>query len=145
MPIWKKNLTAKAINDFNRGTMQETIGLAFTEVGDDYLVAEMPVDSRTKQPYGLLHGGASAVLAESLGSMASNMLFAASDQECLGIEISASHLKAVRDGKVIGRTTPIHIGKTLHVWEIRITDPVGALVCISRLTVLVRPRRVPAT
>ena len=145
MGIWKRFLTPEAINEFNRGTMQETIGLAFTEVGGDYLVAELPVDGRTKQPYGILHGGASVVMAESLGSMASNMLFETSDQECLGIEISANHIRAVRDGKVIGRVTAINLGKTLHVWEIRITTPEGKLTCVSRLTVLVRARQVETT
>jgi|SRR5665213_1971822 len=145
MGIWKRFLTPSEINDFNKGTMQETLGLAFIEVGEDYLVAELPVDSRTKQPYGILHGGASVVLAESLGSMASNMLYETADQECLGIEISANHIKAVRDGKVIGRVSPIHLGKTLHVWEIRISTPEGALICVSRLTVLVRARRAAST
>jgi 1,4-dihydroxy-2-naphthoyl-CoA hydrolase len=145
MGIWKRFLTPSEINEFNRETMQETLGLTFTEVGENYLVAELPVDSRTKQPYGILHGGASVVLAESLGSMASNMLFETPDQECLGIEISANHIKAMREGKVVGRVSPIHLGKTLHVWDIRISAPDGALVCVSRLTVLVRARRAAST
>jgi len=124
--------------------MHDVIGLEFTEVGDDYLVATLPVDSRTKQPYGILHGGASAVLAESLGSVASNLVI---DEgwEALGIELNANHLRAVRDGKVSGRVTAIHVGGTLHVWEIRIADSAGALTCVSRLTVLVRERKAPTT
>ena len=137
-------MTAAEINEFCRGTMHDVIGLEFTEVGDDYLVATLPVDHRTKQPYGILHGGASAVLAESLGSVASNMVLS-DGWEALGIELNANHLKAVREGYVTGRVTAIHLGKTLHVWEIRISDSKGALTCVSRLTVLVRERKAPTT
>ena len=124
--------------------MHDAIGLEFTEVGDDYLVATLPVDSRTKQPYGILHGGASAVLAESLGSVASNLVIE-DGWEALGIELNANHLKAVRAGAVTGRVTAIHLGQSLHVWEIRITDSAGGLTCVSRLTVLVRERKAPTT
>jgi len=122
--------------------MHDAIGLVFTEVGANFLVAELPVDSRTKQPYGILHGGASAVLAESLGSVASNLVLP-DGWEALGIELNANHLKAVREGKVTGRVEAVHLGRTLHVWEIRIHDTAGALTCVSRLTVLVRERKAP--
>jgi 1,4-dihydroxy-2-naphthoyl-CoA hydrolase len=124
--------------------MVDAIGVHFTEVGDDYLEATMPVDARTKQPYGILHGGASAALAESLGSVASNMVLP-EGWEALGIELNANHLKAVSTGIVTGRVTAIHVGRTLHVWEIRITDSNSSLTCVSRLTVLVRERRAPPT
>ena len=142
--LWNKETSPSEINEFCRGTMHDAIGLEFTEVGGDYLVATLPVDSRTKQPYGILHGGASAVLAESLGSVASNLVVG-NGWEALGIELNANHLKAVREGQVTGRVTAIHLGRTLHVWEIRISDSEGALTCISRLTVLVRERKAPTT
>jgi 1,4-dihydroxy-2-naphthoyl-CoA hydrolase len=124
--------------------MHDAIGLKFTEVGDDYLVATLPVDSRTKQPYGILHGGASAVLAESLGSVASNLVIS-EGWEALGIELNATHVKAVSEGYVTGRVEPLHVGRTLHVWDIRITDSSGAPTCAARLTVLVRERKAPPT
>ncbi|MHB8635572.1 MAG: hotdog fold thioesterase [Fimbriimonadaceae bacterium] len=142
--LWKRRTTPAEINDFCRGTMHDAVGLAFTEVGNDYLAATLPVDARTKQPYGILHGGASAVLAESLGSVASNLLL---DEgwEALGIELNANHVKAVREGLVTGRVTALHIGRTLHVWDIKIVDSTGALTCVARLTVLVRERKAPTT
>jgi len=132
------------MNEFCRGTMLEVIGIEFTEVGPDYVVATMPVDERTKQPYGILHGGASAALAESLGSMASNMALE-DGWEALGIELNANHLRALTTGTVTGRVTPVHIGRTLHVWEIEMTGEAGKPSCVSRLTVLVRERRTPTT
>lgn len=114
------------------------LGIEFTEVGDGYLVARMPVDGRTHQPFGILHGGASVVLAESLGSTASWMLLDdPAKQRAVGLEINANHLRSVQDGWVYGRCTPIHTGRTTHVWDVRITDERGKLVCISRLTVAI--------
>ncbi|MBC3786546.1 hotdog fold thioesterase [Spirosoma utsteinense] len=114
------------------------LGIEFTEVGDGYLVARMPVDGRTHQPFGILHGGASVVLAESLGSTASWMLLDdPAKQRAVGLEINANHLRSVQDGWVYGRCTPIHTGRTTHVWDVRITDDRGKLVCISRLTVAI--------
>lgn len=114
------------------------LGIEFTEVGDGYLVARMPVDGRTHQPFGMLHGGASVVLAESLGSTASWMLLDdPTHQRAVGLEINANHLRPVREGWVYGRCTPIHTGRTTHVWDVRITDEGGKLVCISRLTVAI--------
>ena len=114
------------------------LGIEFTEVGDGYLVARMPVDGRTHQPFGILHGGASVVLAESLGSTASWMLLDdPTNQRAVGLEINANHLRSVQNGWVYGRCTPIHTGRTTHVWDVRITDDRGKLVCISRLTVAI--------
>ena len=119
-------------------SMVKHLGIEFTEVGDGYLVARMPVDGRTHQPFGILHGGASVVLAESLGSTASWMLLDdPAKQRAVGLEINANHLRPVREGWVYGRCTPIHTGRTTHVWDVRITDDGGKLVCVSRLTVAI--------
>ena len=118
----------------------ETLGIVFTELGPDFVRATMPVDARTHQPYGLLHGGASVLLAETLGSSA-GMLCLAEGEICVGIEINANHLAGVRDGIVTGTARPLHVGRSTHVWEIRIEDPVGRLVCISRLTLAVVAKR----
>lgn len=114
------------------------LGIEFTEAGEGYLLARMPVDGRTHQPFGILHGGASVVLAESLGSTASWMLLDdPANQKAVGLEINANHLRPVREGWVYGRCTPIHTGRTTHVWDVRITDEGGKLVCVSRLTVAI--------
>lgn len=119
-------------------TITKHLGIEFTEAGEGYLMARMPVDGRTHQPFGILHGGASVVLAESLGSVASWMLLDdPTKQRAVGLEVNANHLRAVRSGWVYGRCTPIHTGRTTHVWDIRITDEQGKLVCISRLTVAI--------
>ncbi len=119
-------------------TITKHLGIEFTEAGEGYLMARMPVDGRTHQPFGILHGGASVVLAESLGSVASWMLLDdPTQQRAVGLEVNANHLRAVRSGWVYGRCTPIHTGRTTHVWDIRITDEQGKLVCISRLTVAI--------
>lgn len=117
--------------------MLEHLGISFTEVGEDFLVARMPVDHRTHQPLGLLHGGASVTLAETLGSVASTLCVNQSTQYCVGLDINANHVKSVKSGFVYGRTSPIHIGKRTHVWEIRIENEQRELVCISRITMAV--------
>ncbi|MFC5592508.1 hotdog fold thioesterase [Lysobacter niastensis] len=122
-----------------KGTAMEALGIAFTEIGPDYLRATMPVDARTRQPYGLLHGGASVLLAETLGSM-SGMLCIREDEICVGIEINANHLRGAREGIVTGTARPLHVGGRTQVWEIRIEDERGRMVCISRLTLAVMPR-----
>lgn len=123
------------------GTLCEHLGIVFTEIGDDSLVAKMPVDERTKQPAGLLHGGASAALAETLGSIASTFCIENSGHMPVGIEINANHLKSVSSGFVFGRVTPVRCGKSLHVWNIDIKNDSGQLVCVSRLTVMIVPKR----
>jgi len=120
------------------GTMIDVLGIEFIDVQPDFIKAKMPVDSRTKQPYGLLHGGASVVLAETLGSIASSLAVAdPSSQRGVGVEINANHMKSVKEGFVIGTCTALKIGKTLHVYDIKIHDESGDLVCVSRLTVAI--------
>ncbi|MFD1470649.1 hotdog fold thioesterase [Hymenobacter caeli] len=121
-----------------RSTLADALGIELTALTDDYLEGRMPVDGRTHQPFGLLHGGASVALAETLGSLGAMLRVDMTRQACVGLEINANHLKGVRDGWVRGRATPVHIGRSTQVWEIRIThEETGALVCLSRLTMAV--------
>ncbi|MEY3418072.1 MAG: hypothetical protein RL060_2184 [Bacteroidota bacterium] len=113
------------------------LGIEITEIGTDYIVGKMPVDDRTKQPYGFLHGGASVVLAESLGSIGANHFVDQEKYYCVGLEINANHLRPVQSGYVIGKAQAIHLGKTTQIWEIKITNEAQKLVCISRLTMAV--------
>jgi 1,4-dihydroxy-2-naphthoyl-CoA hydrolase len=136
--IWyKKGLVIEDLEGLGRGTMGEHLGLVFTELGKDCLKAQMPVDHRTRQPYGLLHGGASCVLAETLGSVASSLVINPDKFICVGIEINANHLRSVKEGFVTGACMPLHIGASTHVWDIRIHDEKHRLICVSRLTVAV--------
>ena len=128
--------TLDALNAMSRGTAMEPLGIEFTRIGTDHLVATMPVDQRTLQPYGLLHGGASVLLAETLGSTAGN-LSCRDGYVCVGVEINANHLRGVRSGHVTGTARPLHVGGRTQVWEIRIEDDRGRLACISRLTLAV--------
>jgi 1,4-dihydroxy-2-naphthoyl-CoA hydrolase len=140
--IWfKKDLTVEEIQPLGKNTMGEHLGMLFTEIGADYLKATMPVDHRTKQPYGLLHGGASVALAETLGSVGAALVVDHEKMICVGQEINANHLRSVRGGLVTGVAKPIHIGATSQVWEIKIYDEREKLVCISRLTVAVLKRK----
>jgi len=138
--LFHRATTLDALNDLSRDTAIAALGVVFTEIGADYLRATMPVDARTVQPYGLLHGGASVLLAETLGSSAGN-LCVDDNAMCVGIEINANHLAPARDGIVTGTTRPLHVGRSTQVWEIRIEDASGRLVCISRLTLAVVARR----
>ncbi|WOS41078.1 hotdog fold thioesterase [Xanthomonas rydalmerensis] len=122
-----------------RDTLIAHLGIVFTEAGPDWLRATMPVDARTRQPYGLLHGGASVVLAESLGSTAGN-LCVEPGRICVGLEINANHLRSARSGVVTGTARPLHVGRTTQVWEIHIEDAAGKPVCVSRLTLAVVDR-----
>ncbi|MBU6198605.1 MAG: hotdog fold thioesterase [Xanthomonadaceae bacterium] len=140
MPIWKQPVALEQLNALNRNTMMAAIGIVFTEVGDDYLRATMPVDARTHRPYGMLHGGASAALAETLGSTGGMMTIGAENGDIVGIEINANHVRAVRSGVVTGTARPLHLGRSTQVWEIRIEDEQQRLVCISRLTLAVVAR-----
>jgi 1,4-dihydroxy-2-naphthoyl-CoA hydrolase len=136
--IWfKKDLQLHEISHLGKGTMSEHLGIEFTELGADFIKAHMPVDARTRQPYGLLHGGASCVLAETLGSVASAMVLDPEKFICVGLEINANHIRGVREGIVTGIATPLHLGASTHVWDIKIHDERGKLVCVSRLTVAV--------
>ncbi|KAF1686962.1 thioesterase [Pseudoxanthomonas broegbernensis] len=125
------------LNRQGRGTLIERLGIVFTGAGEDWLRATMPVDPRTRQPYGLLHGGASVVLAETLGSSAGNLCLDAAVHMAVGLEINANHLRAVRAGTVTGTARALHLGRTTQVWEIRIEDEAGRAVCVSRLTLAV--------
>jgi 1,4-dihydroxy-2-naphthoyl-CoA hydrolase len=134
--MFREGSNLDALNAMCRGTAMEPLGIVFTEMGPDWLRATMPVDARTRQPYGLLHGGASVLLAETLGSSAA-MLCVGEDEGCVGIEINSNHLRGVRDGMVTGTARPLHVGRQTHVWEIRIEDERQRLVCVSRLTLAV--------
>ncbi len=135
--IWHRPLTPQAVNAWGRRNMVEHVDIAITEIGDDYMKATMPVDHRTTQPMGLLHGGASVVLAETLGSTAAFCCIDPENQYCVGIEINANHLRAVRQGTVTGTARPLHLGRSTQVWQIHIHDDAGRLVAVSRLTLAV--------
>ncbi len=138
MSIWfNPNVTANELRPLGINTMSEHIGIEFTEVGDNYLKAKMPVDHRTQQPYGFLHGGASAALAETMGSIASALVIDQSQYNCVGLEINANHIRGVKEGYVFGTVLPLHIGRSTHVWDIKIYDQWEKLVCVSRLTVAI--------
>ena len=125
--------------------MLTTLDIVLTEIGDDFVRGTMPVDQRTHQPYGLLHGGASVALAETLGSFGSMLCCDPQTERAVGIDINANHVRAVTSGRVTGTARPLHIGRSTHVWEIRIEDEAGKLVCISRLTTAVVPKQaIPA-
>jgi 1,4-dihydroxy-2-naphthoyl-CoA hydrolase len=143
MSIWKQPPDLVHINKWIAGSMLDHLGMRITEVGDDYLRGTMPVDARTKQPFGLLHGGASVALAESLGSLAGTMCLDATREMAVGLDINANHLRAITEGTVTGTARPLHLGRTTQVWEIRIEDERGKLVCISRLTLAVVPQQTP--
>jgi 1,4-dihydroxy-2-naphthoyl-CoA hydrolase len=137
MTIWRSLLTVEELNAGRAGTILEHIGVEFTQIGDDFVRGIMPVDGRTRQPYGLLHGGASVALAESLGSTGATMCIDTERFQCVGQEINANHVRPARSGNVTGTARPVHIGGRTHVWGIEITNEAGKLVCISRLTVAV--------
>jgi 1,4-dihydroxy-2-naphthoyl-CoA hydrolase len=130
-------MTPEAMNALSEGTMMKQLGIVFTEIGADYLCGSMPVDHRTKQPAGLLHGGASAALAETLGSMGSMSIVNLETQAIVGIEINANHIRSVREGFVHGKASLIMRSRKLHVWEIKISNDAGNLICLSRLTIMV--------
>jgi 1,4-dihydroxy-2-naphthoyl-CoA hydrolase len=140
--IWhKKDITLQHITPLGKGTMSEHLGIEFTEVGAQTLKGRMPVDNRTRQPYGLLHGGASCVLAETLGSVASALVIDPQKFICVGLEINANHIRGVKEGYVTGIASPLHIGSSTHVWDIKIYDEREKLVCVSRLTVAILEKK----
>lgn len=144
MAIWKQDVSLEHINGWSANTMMETLGIRITEIGDDWLRGTMPVDHRTHQPYGLLHGGASVVLAETLGSTAAMLTLDPAQEVAVGLDINANHIRGVRSGTVTGTARMVHIGRTTQVWEIRLETETGELVCISRITMAVIPARVVA-
>lgn len=137
--IWFRNYEVEQLNSRHKNHLGSLIGIEFTRIGDDFLEARMPVDERTHQPAGILHGGASVVLAETLGSVASNMIIDDLKYMGVGLEVNANHLRPVSSGFVTGICKPLHIGSKTHVWEIRMMTEHGKLNCISRLTVMIVP------
>lgn len=137
MAFGNRPFTLEELNRYGKGNMAGHLGIEFTASGDDWLEATMPVDHRTHQPAGLLHGGASVALAETLGSVASVLHVDPSKQSVVGLEINANHIRSAREGRVRGRVRAIHLGRTTHIWDIQITNDEGKLVCVSRLTVAI--------
>ena len=137
MVIWKYQASVDDLNKLCENSMVSHIGIEFTEIGEDYISANMPVAYHTHQPDGILHGGASVVLAETLGSVASNLCVDRTNKICVGLDINANHVRSERSGHVIGTTKPVHLGASTHIWEIKITNENNLLVCIARLTMAV--------
>lgn len=140
--IWfNKTLKIEDLQGLNKSTMATFLEMEWTEIGDDFLRMRMPVIDKTKQPYGLLHGGASCALAETVGSVASALVVDANTTKCVGLEINANHIRSATSGFVTATARPIHLGRKTHVWDIRIEDEENRLVCISRLTVAILENR----
>ena len=143
MSIWKQKASIEGLNNIGKSSMVGHLGIEITAIGEDFLLARMPVNEKTKQPMGLLHGGASAALAETLGSMASLLCLEDPIKKAtVGIDISASHIRSARSGFVHAKASPLKIGQKLHVWEITIKDDQDRLVCVSRLTCMIIDQRV---
>jgi 1,4-dihydroxy-2-naphthoyl-CoA hydrolase len=140
MSIWRSLQTLENLNGNREGTLIGTLGILFIEIGDDFVRGTMPVDARTVQPYGLLHGGASVALAETLGSMGAAMCVDAAEYQVVGQEINANHVRAARSGLVTGTARAVHLGGRTHVWSIEIVNDAQKLVCISRITMAVIKR-----
>lgn len=135
--IFPEYVQLDKLNEMSKDTMVEHLGIEFTEIGGNFLRATMPVDKRTKQPMGLLHGGASVALAETLGSVGATLLLEMGKQHAVGLEINTNHIKSAKEGKVTGTATPIHLGQGTHVWNIEIKNDKGQLVAISRITMAI--------
>jgi 1,4-dihydroxy-2-naphthoyl-CoA hydrolase len=140
MTIWKSPRSVEQLNAARGGTLIEHLGIEFTEIGEDFIRATMPVDGRTRQPFGLLHGGASVALAETLGSMGAAMCVDSPEYDCVGQEINANHVRAARSGIVTGTARPLHVGGRSQIWMIDIVNEAGKLVCTSRLTMAILRR-----
>ena len=139
--LFNPAITVEQLNRFSNNTLAENLGIEITQVGEDYIEAKMPVDRRTHQPYGLLHGGASVALAETLGSLAAHCSLDDQNKYCVGLEINANHLKSVKNGYVTATARPLHVGQRTHVWEIKITNEQKELVCVSRITMAIIDKR----
>lgn len=140
MSIWFKEFTAAQLNERGKNTMSEFLGIEFTEIGSDFLKATMPVNERTKQPIGILHGGANVVLAETIASTAANAVIDLEQFYCVGLEINANHIRSVKEGLITAITSPIHLGRSTQVWQINIMNEAGKLTCVSRMTASVISR-----
>ena len=141
MPLWKQDISLDQLNVGNRSTLCAALGMEITQIGEDFVCGTMPVDARTRQPFGLLHGGASVALAETLGSLAGNLCLDPGRELAVGLDINANHVRAATHGLVTGTARAVHIGRSTQVWEIRITDEHENLVCIARLTLAVVPQQ----
>lgn len=140
--IWfDKNVSIDDIKDFGKDTMANHLEMQWVEIGDNYLKLSMPIIEKTKQPYGILHGGASCALAETIGSFASALVIDRDKFICVGLEINANHVRAAKNGIVTAHCTPLHLGKSTHVWDIKINDEDEKLICVSRLTVAILPKK----
>ena len=140
MSIWfHKNISIEDLSGIGKNTMAEFLGLQWLEIGEDFVKLSMPVENKTRQPYGFLHGGASCVLAETVGSVGSALVIDQEKYYCVGLEINANHLRSVTHGTVVATARPLHLGKTTHVWDIKIRDDKEKLFCVSRLTVAIIP------
>jgi 1,4-dihydroxy-2-naphthoyl-CoA hydrolase len=140
MSIWfNKDISLDKISQYGKNTMSDFLGLKWVEIGDDFLKLSMPVNATTRQPYGFLHGGASCVLAETVGSIGSALVIDMEKYYCVGLEINANHLRSVSEGVVTATAKPLHLGKSTHVWDIKIYDDKEKLFCVSRLTVAILP------
>jgi 1,4-dihydroxy-2-naphthoyl-CoA hydrolase len=136
MPIWTRPISVEALTASHKDTAPEHLGLEFLEVGDDFITARVPVDHRTRQPYGLLHGGVSVVLAETLGSCGA-IYCTPPGHRVVGLDINANHIRAATSGWVTGKTTPVHVGRSTQVWAIELRNEAGDLTCVSRITMAV--------
>ena len=138
-PIWKQPISVEILNEFHKETAPPHLGIEFVEIGDDFIKGRVPVDHRTRQPYGILHGGVSVVLAETLGSVGA--AYACPDgYQAFGLDINANHLRSASTGWVTGVASPVHIGRSTQVWQIELSDEQGRLTCVSRLTMAVLPK-----
>lgn len=141
MRVFKTEVSLQSLNKMTANSMLQHLGIVFTKVEDGTIEAQMPVDHRTHQPFGILHGGASVALAETLGSVAAMCCLDPSSQYCVGLDINANHIKSVRSGFVTGKVKPIHVGKKTHVWEINIFTEQNELVCVSRITMAILEKK----
>lgn len=138
MSIWKETINLDILNQRNQRSMSEYIGIVFTEFGDDYLKARMPVDPKTRQPIGIMHGGASCVLAETIGSVGASFCLDSTQFYCVGLSINTNHIHSIQNGHVVGTGEPLHLGRSTHVWEIRIVEELkNKLISVTRLTLAV--------
>jgi 1,4-dihydroxy-2-naphthoyl-CoA hydrolase len=140
MSIWKTQATVEDINLRGKGLASDHIGIVFTEIGDDYIKAEMPITDKVKQPLGIMNGGISCLIAESVGSTAANIAVDITKQYCVGLDINTNHVRPVSKGKVTAVAKPFHIGRTTHVWSIEIFGDHGKLISVNRLTMAVKDR-----
>lgn len=141
MKIWTNEITLAALNKRSENTMAEYLGIDFVEIGDNFLIAKMPVDHRTKQPVGIMHGGASCVLAETVGSTAANCCVDMTKQYCVGLDINTNHIRSIKEGFVTANAKPFHLGRTTQVWGIEIFNDQMQLISVNRLTMAVLSRK----